>query len=183
MSRIGRQPIVISKDITVEIGKEVVIKKDKQVLKHWIPQHITVKQQDNMLFVERKGNDTKIRALHGLTRKLLYNLITGLQEPFKRVLIIKGIGYKAQVQGKKFILNVGYSHPVELSIPEGITVTVEGKADHVTLSGSNKKLVGEFAAEIRRIRTPEPYKGTGIRYDDERVRRKAGKAGAAAGKK
>ncbi|MFC1566713.1 50S ribosomal protein L6 [bacterium] len=182
MSRVGKKEIIVPKDINVELGEEIKITKGKDVLIAKVPSELNFKKQDNKIIVERSSNDRKMRSMHGLFRNLINNMISGLKNPFTKTLTIKGIGYKAQVSGKNLVLNVGYSHPVEFLIPEGINISIENKTNQVIISGINKANVGEVAAQIRRVRPPEPYKGTGIMYTGERIKRKAGKA-AASGKK
>jgi large subunit ribosomal protein L6 len=181
MSRIGKREIIVPQNVKVELGDTITISKDKHKLIFTVPDQISVKLQDNKLIVERKGETSKEKSLHGLTQKLLSNMIEGLVKPFTKTLAIHGIGFKAQVSGKVLILNVGFSHPVNFDIPEGIMITHDPKLNHVVVSGFDKLVVGEIAASIRRVRPPEPYKGTGIRYLGEKVRKKAGKAAATAG--
>jgi large subunit ribosomal protein L6 len=181
MSRIGKKEIIVPQGVKVELGDIITVSKDKHKLTCNVPKEITVKLQDNKLIVERKGETSKEKSLHGLTQRLLSNMIEGLVKPFTKTLAIHGIGFKAQVSGKVLTLNVGYSHPVNFDIPEDIVITYEPKANNIMISGFNKSKVGETAASIRRVRPPEPYKGTGIRYLNEKVRKKAGKAAATAG--
>lgn len=183
MSRIGKQPIHVANDVKVEVKDSLVtISKGKNIFTHEIPSNISVEFKDNVINVTRANDDRKARSLHGLIRKNIANTVIGLTTPFKKVLNIKGIGFKSQVTGKNLVLNVGYSHAVNFPIPDGINIEVDAKTNQVTITGENKCLVGETAAKIRDVRPPEPYKATGIAYIDERIIRKAGKA-ASAGKK
>lgn len=182
MSRIGKQEIIIPKDIHVEhTNARIVISKGNHRIEHAVPRGITVTMSDGKIVFTRASEVPRVRALHGLVRKLVYNAILGLQTPFKKVLSIHGIGYKAQVSGKQVAITVGYSHQVMFPIPDDIQITVDQKANNIIVTGFDKMKVGQVAAEIRDVKPPEPYKGTGIRYADEQIRRKAGKAGAGAG--
>lgn len=154
----------------------VTAKGPKGTLSQAIPQGITVSVQDNQIVVERAGDSKQDRAYHGLTWALLANMVQGVSTGFERKLELVGVGYRAQLQGKKLVINIGYSHPVEVEPPEGIEFEVPA-ANKITVKGIDKQLVGNTAAVIRDIRRPEPYKGKGIKYEDEVVRRKAGKAG------
>ncbi|MCP4482635.1 MAG: 50S ribosomal protein L6 [bacterium] len=177
MSRIGKKEITVPTSVKVDIGDKVVASNGKQSMEVAIPEKIKVNLADNIITVTRDSEDNQTKSLHGLTRSLLANAIHGFENPFKKELQIKGIGYKAAVKGKKLILNVGYSHPVELEIPTHITVKIDGsKGTELVISGVDNMVVGEFAAEIRDVRPPEPYKGTGIMYAGERIIRKAGKS-------
>ncbi len=177
MSRIGKRPIPIPSKVTVDIkGQQVTVKGPKGTLDRVLPDKVTVEQQGDTLEVQRQDESRISRQLHGLSRTLVANMVEGVSQGYAKHLDIQGIGYRAQVQGKKLILNVGYSNPVEIDPPEGIQLAVE-KNTQVTVSGINKEIVGNVAAQIRAVRPPEPYKGKGIRYKGEFVRRKAGKAG------
>ena len=177
MSRIGKQPIPVPANVTVDLGEdEVRVKGPKGELARSLPRQITIRREDNTLYVERSSDSTMDRSLHGLTRSLLANMVIGVTDGFTRRLEINGVGYRAAVSAGNLVLQVGYSHPVLYPAPEGISFAVQGNA--VTVSGFDKQLVGEVAAQIRRVRPPEPYKGKGIKYSDEVIRRKAGKAGA-----
>lgn len=179
MSRIGKMPVEIPPGVTVEIqGSTVTVKGPKGELTRTFHPDMEIVREDGRVLVRRPTDQRFHRALHGLTRALINNMVEGVSKGFKKELLIEGVGYRAELRGSKLVLHVGYSHPVEMEIPEGITVTVEargGKA--LTIEGIDKELVGEFAARVRRVRPPEPYKGKGIRYADEHIRRKAGKAG------
>ena len=179
MSRIGRMPIKVPENVTVEVGEDnhVVVQAGATRLERALPREIRVLQEDGELWVERPSDARQHRALHGLTRTLVANMVTGVTEGFTRRLEINGVGYRAQKVGDLVMFQVGYSHPVAFEAPPGVTVNVEGN-NRVVVSGSDKELVGETAARIRRIRPPEPYKGKGIKYAEETIRRKAGKAGA-----
>jgi large subunit ribosomal protein L6 len=177
MSRIGRQPIPVPANVTVDTSDEAVrVKGPKGELSRSLPKRITLRQESGTIYVERPSESNEDKALHGLTRTLLANMVTGVTDGFTRRLEINGVGYRAALSAGNLVLQVGYSHPVLYPAPDGITFAVQGNA--VTISGADKQLVGEVAAQIRRVRPPEPYKGKGIKYSDEVIRRKAGKAGA-----
>jgi large subunit ribosomal protein L6 len=177
MSRIGKRPIAIPDKVTVTInGQHVAVKGPKGQLERELPPQVTVAQEGNEIIVKRINESRVARQRHGLSRTLVANMVDGVSKGFEKRLEINGVGYRAQVQGRNLILNVGYSHPVEIAPPEGIQVAVE-KNTGVIVSGINKEEVGNTAAKIRDVRPPEPYKGKGIRYANEIVRRKAGKAG------
>lgn len=180
MSRIGIKPIPVPGGVTIEIGSgnDILVKGPKGQLSQKLSPRVDIVQEDSQLRVTRSTEQREVKALHGLTRSLLNNMVVGVTDGFTKVLEIQGVGYRAQMQGKNLVLNVGFSHPVNLVPPEGITYTVEGN-NRVTVSGIDKQVVGEEAARIRGVRPPEPYKGKGIRYAGEFVRRKAGKAGKA----
>jgi len=170
-------PITIPKNVTVTIeGNVVRAKSSKGELTERIPAEVEVELSDNVLTVKRKNDDKRSRAMHGLTRALLANMIKGLTEGFTKTLEIVGVGYRVQKSGNKIVLNVGYSHPVEVFETKDIKLDVEG-TNIIKVSGPSKQAVGQFAANIRSIRPPEPYKGKGIRYQDEVVLRKVGKTG------
>lgn len=178
MSRIGKLPIPIPDQVTAEIsGQHVTVKGPKGTLAREIPQPIAVKQEGNIIIVTPTDNSRIGRQRHGLCRTLVANMVDGVFKGFEKRLLIQGVGYRAQAQGKKLTLNVGYSKPVEMEMPDGIDVAVENRNTEVIVSGINKEIVGNVAATIRAVRPPEPYKGKGIRYSDEYVRRKAGKTG------
>ena len=176
MSRIGRMPIVVPAGVDVKIdGQHVTVKGGKAELSLDVHPDITVKLEDGQITVTRPSDDKNHRALHGLTRALIQNMVTGVHEGFTKTLEINGVGYRAQKAGKKLTLSLGYSHPVEMEDPAGIETVVEGNV--ITVKGIDKEKVGQFAAEIRDKRRPEPYKGKGIKYADEVIRRKVGKTG------
>ena len=178
MSRIGRMPITVPAGVTVSIadGNVVTVKGPKGELKRALRPEMIIKQEGSTITVERPSDDKLHRSLHGLTRTLLHNMIVGVTDGFKKELEVNGVGYRAQKQGNKLTLNLGYSHPVIMDDPEGITSTVEGQ-NVIIVSGIDKEKVGQYAAEIRSKRAPEPYKGKGIKYADEVIRRKVGKTG------
>jgi len=180
MSRIGVRPIAVPKTVQVEIGSgnAVRIKGPKGELAASFANQMKISQEDNLLRVERPNELRDNKALHGLTRSLLNNMVVGVTDGFTKVLEIQGVGYRANMDGKSLVLNVGYSHQVRMAPPDGITYLVEGN-NRVSIAGIDKQMVGEEAARIRGVRPPEPYKGKGIRYQGEFVRRKAGKAGKA----
>ena len=178
MSRIGRMPIPVPQGVTVEIKKNTVtVKGPKGELTRTFDPDMQIKLEDNQIIVRRPTDHRRHRALHGLTRALLNNMVEGVSKGFSRRLQIEGVGYRAEQQGANLVLNVGYSHPVVIEPPPGISFEVEKGYRSVVVSGIDKELVGEMAARIRRVRPPEPYKGKGIRYEGEYIRRKAGKAG------
>lgn len=177
MSRIGRQPIAISESVTVKKdGYNLVIKGPKGTLKWKFRPEIEVKVKGDKILVLRKKNDKLSRSLHGLTRSLVNNLIIGVTEGFSKTLKLVGTGYRVKKEGEKLVLSLGFSHPTVIEPVEGIELRVEGD-DTIIVSGIDKALVGQTAAKIRKIRPPEPYKGKGIRYENEEVRKKLGKAG------
>jgi len=177
MSRIGRAPIQVPNSVNVTLnGDAVSVKGPKGQMAHEVPPGITVRQEGTELLVERESDNRTHRSLHGLTRTLVNNMVVGVSDGFEKRLEIIGTGYRAQQSGNGLSISVGYSHPVVFMPPDGITLAMDGP--RVVVSGIDKQLVGEIAAKIRRIRPPEPYKGKGIRYMGEQVRRKAGKAGS-----
>jgi large subunit ribosomal protein L6 len=177
MSRIGKRPIPIPTKVTVELdGQHVAVKGPKGSLERTLPGKVTVQQEGDILQVLRQDESRTARERHGLCRTLVANMVEGVSKGFEKRLDIQGVGYRAQAQGSKLILNVGYSKPVEMTMPQGIQVAVENNTQ-VIVSGIDKEEVGNLAAKIRAVRPPEPYKGKGIRYLGEFVRRKAGKAG------
>ena len=179
MSRIGRLPIDIPAGVEVKIeeGNKVTVKGPKGTLEKCLPVEMTIKQEDNQVVVTRPNDLKKMKSLHGLTRSLIANMITGVSEGYEKKLEINGVGYRAAKQGKKLTLNLGYSHPVEMEDPEGIETVCDGQ-NKIIVKGISKEKVGQYAAEIRDKRRPEPYKGKGIKYADEVIRRKVGKTGA-----
>ena len=178
MSRIGRLPIDIPAGVGIKIeeNNKVTVKGPKGQLVKELPVEMTIKNENNQLIVERPNDLKRMKALHGLTRSLLNNMVVGVTEGYKKVLEINGVGYRGAKQGKKLTLSLGYSHPVEMEDPEGIEVTMDGQ-NLIIVSGIDKEKVGQYAAEIRAKRGPEPYKGKGIKYQDEVIRRKVGKTG------
>jgi large subunit ribosomal protein L6 len=177
MSRIGKRPIPVPNNVTVTItGQSVAVKGPKGELARTLPGEVEVLQEDGTILVNRRSESRPARQRHGLCRTLVANMVEGVSQGFQRKLEIQGVGYRAQVQGRNLILSVGYSHPVQIEPPDGIQLAVENNTN-VVVSGINKEIVGNIAAQIRAVRPPEPYKGKGIRYAGEMVRRKAGKAG------
>jgi len=177
MSRIGKKEIPLPKGVEVrQDGGAIVVKGPKGSLNTPIVTGITVKIEDNVVKFERGDEEGKTRAFHGLMRALVANNVRGVSEGFKRELDIVGVGYRAEVKGREVVFALGYSHPVRFSIPDGIEITVDAKTGHITITGIDKQKVGQVAAEIRSLRQPDPYKGKGIKYSDEVIRRKAGKA-------
>jgi len=178
MSRIGKKPIVIPQGVTVNIdGNTVRVKGPKGELVRELPRAMTVVEENGALVVKRPSDEIKDRALHGLTRSLLANMVTGVTTGYSKTLELVGVGYRAQKQGRKVQISIGYSHPVEYEPPADIELEVPSP-NKVVVKGADKEKVGAVAAEIRKIRGPEPYKGKGIRYENEHIHRKAGKAGA-----
>ena len=177
MSRIGRMPVVIPAGVTVDIaeGNKVTVKGAKGTLVRELPVEMEIKIEDGHVVVTRPNDLKKMKSLHGLTRTLVANMVTGVTKGYEKVLEINGVGYRAQKQGKKLVLSLGYSHPVEMEDPEGLETTVDG--NKIVVKGISKEKVGQYAAEIREKRAPEPYKGKGIKYADEVIRRKVGKTG------
>ncbi len=177
MSRIGKQPISVPDKVSVSLnGLAVTVKGPKGELNRTLPDGVTISQVDNNIVVSPVNDKRKSRERHGLCRTLVANMIEGVSKGFNRKLEIVGVGSRAQVKGKTLVVSAGYSHPVEVVPPEGITFTVANNTN-VTVSGADKELVGNEAAKIRAIRPPEPYKGKGIKYEGERILRKAGKSG------
>lgn len=178
MSRIGRMPIAVPAGVTVTIAEnnKVTVKGPKGTLERVLPAEITIREEDGQIKVERPNDLKKFKSLHGLTRTLVANMVHGVTEGYEKVLEVNGVGYRAQKQGKKLILSLGYSHPVEVEDPEGLESVLEGQ-NKITIKGIDKEKVGQYAAEIRDKRRPEPYKGKGIKYADEVIRRKVGKTG------
>ena len=177
MSRIGRLPVVVPAGVTVEVKENncVVVKGSKGTLERNLPVEMDIKVEDGHVVVTRPNDLKKMKALHGLTRTLIHNMVVGVSEGYEKVLEVNGVGYRAQKQGKKLVLSLGYSHPVEMEDPEGLETTVDG--NKITVKGISKEKVGQYAAEIREKRRPEPYKGKGIKYADEVIRRKVRKTG------
>jgi large subunit ribosomal protein L6 len=180
MSRIGRKPITIPSGVNVAVAdnNEITVKGPKGELSYTAPEALTVEIADGSLLVSRPDDQRDHRSLHGLSRTLINNMVVGVTDGFRKNLEIQGVGYRAAMDGQVLVLNVGFSHPVRFSPPEGIAYALDGQT-RIAVSGIDKQAVGEEAARIRRVRPPEPYKGKGIRYEGEVVRRKAGKAGKA----
>jgi len=181
MSRVGKKPIPIPDKTKVEInGQDITVTGPKGTLSRRIHEDMAAAIEENQLVVTRPSDQKRHRALHGLTRALLNNMVEGVSVGFKRVLEIRGVGYRAEMKGNLLSMALGYSHPIIMAPPEGISITVEPKENKVTVEGIDKELVGQVAAKIRSFRKPEPYKGKGVRYLDEFVRTKAGKTAGAA---
>ncbi len=177
MSRIGRMPVAIPAGVTVEVaeGNVVTVKGSKGTLVRTLPAEMEIKVEDGHVVVSRPNDLKKMKSLHGLTRTLIHNMVIGVSEGYTKTLEVNGVGYRAAKAGKKLTLTLGYSHPVEMDDPEGIETKVDG--NKIIVSGISKEKVGQYAAEIREKRKPEPYKGKGIKYADEVIRRKVGKTG------
>ena len=177
MSRIGRMPIAVPAGVTVDIAEnnKVTVKGPKGTLERVLPVEMDIKLEADVITVSRPNDLKKMKSLHGLTRTLIHNMIIGVTEGYVKDLEVNGVGYRAQKQGNKLVLALGYSHPVEMVDPEGIEVKVDG--NKISVVGIDKEKVGQYAAEIREKRAPEPYKGKGIKYVDETIRRKVGKTG------
>ena len=177
MSRIGRLPVVVPAGVEVTIAEnnEVTVKGPKGTLEKALPREMDIKLEDGHVVVTRPSDLKKMKSLHGLTRTLIQNMVIGVSEGYEKVLEVNGVGYRAAKQGKKLVLSLGYSHPVEMEDPEGLESAVDG--NKIIVKGIDKERVGQYAAEIRDKRRPEPYKGKGIKYADEVIRRKVGKTG------
>lgn len=177
MSRVGKMPIEVPSGVEIRIdGAAVTVKGSKGELSRTFNDRVEIRQEDGLLTLTRDGDSPQSKALHGLSRALLFNMVQGVSEGFTKVLEIQGVGYRAALKGTDVELQVGFSHPVNVEAPEGITFEVP-EPTRIIVSGIDKEKVGQVAADIRKVRPPEPYKGKGIRYSGERVRRKAGKAG------
>lgn len=184
MSRVGRLPVTVPSGVQVDIqGLNVRVKGPKGQMERTFAQGVTIKMEDGSVVVQRESEAPTIRAMHGTARALINNMVTGVSTGFTRVMEIDGVGYRAEMSGKNLMLYVGYSHPVQVPPPDGITFDVDTKTRQVKVSGFDKEQVGQVAANIRSIRPPEPYHGKGIRYAGEKIRRKAGKSGKGKGKK
>lgn len=183
MSRIGRKPVAIPSGVTVTVASScVTVKGQKGELKYVFLPEVTVKMDGNQVVIGRVSDSNDARARHGLTRQLIANMVRGVSEGYRKTLEVIGVGYKVQIQGKKLTLSLGFSHPVSFAIPEGIQITQDEKNKNlISIHGIDCQLVGQVAANIRSFRIPEPYKGKGIRYSDEVVRRKPGKAAVGKG--
>ena len=178
MSRIGKMPIAIPAGVTVEIAEnnKVTVKGPKGTLERVLPSEMDIKMEGSEIVVSRPNDLKKMKSLHGLTRTLINNMVIGVTEGYEKKLEVNGVGYRAQKQGKKLVLSLGYSHPVEMEDPEGLETVLYGQ-NIIVVKGIDKEKVGQYAAEIRAKRAPEPYKGKGIKYADEVIRRKVGKTG------
>ena len=178
MSRIGRMPVVIPKGVEVKAdGGQVRVKGPKGELSSAIPAGLTVSVAEGQVKIARGSDEPHARAVHGLLRSLVANNVEGVTKGFTRELEISGVGYKAEVKGKSVVFSLGYSHPVDFPIPEGIAIAIDAKAGKMTVTGADKQRVGQTAAEIRKLRVPDPYKAKGIKYAGETIKRKVGKAG------
>lgn len=178
MSRIGRLPVVVPPRVEVDIkGTHIKVKGPKGMLEYTFPEGITFVLEDGVINVSRPSDARIHRALHGTTRALIQNMVTGVSTGFERILEINGVGYRAEAQGDKLILNLGYSHPIEINAPDGISFETDPKTRQIKVLGSDKQKVGQMADFIRKQRPPEPYLGKGIKYLEEKIRRKAGKSG------
>ncbi len=177
MSRIGRLPVAVPAGVEVKIsdGNLVTVKGPKGTLERALPAEMEIKLEDGHVVVARPNDLKRMKALHGLTRSLIHNMVVGVSEGYKKELEVNGVGYRAAKQGKKLTLNLGYSHPIEMEDPEGVESAVEG--NKIIITGISKEKVGQYAADIRDKRRPEPYKGKGIKYSTEVIRRKVGKTG------
>ena len=178
MSRIGRMPIAIPAGVTVEVAEnnKVTVKGPKGTLERVLPSEMTIKLEGSEIVVTRPNDLKKMKSLHGLTRTLIFNMVVGVTDGYEKVLEVNGVGYRAAKKGKTLTLSLGYSHPVEMEDPEGIETVLDGQ-NKIIVKGIDKEKVGQYAAEIREKRAPEPYKGKGIKYADEVIRRKVGKTG------
>lgn len=180
MSRIGRLPVIIPDGVEVKInGSEIRVKGPKGEMQRLFSPLVSVEIEDNQVVVTRSSDEATVRSLHGTTRALINNMITGVSTGFAKVLEVQGVGYRVEQTGDNITLHVGYSHPVVIEPPEGITFEVDNRTRQLKVTGYDKEVVGQIAANIREVRPPEPYKGKGIRYLNERVRRKAGKTARA----
>lgn len=178
MSRIGRMPVVVPQGVEVKIkGSHVYVKGPKGEMQHTFPASMDISFENQRIEVKRPSDERSHRSLHGMTRALINNMVVGVSSGFEKVLEVNGVGYRAELEGNNLVLNVGYSHPVVVEPPTGIAFDVETRSRQIKVIGYDKVKVGQVAADIRKIRPPEPYKGKGIKYLEERIRRKAGKAG------
>jgi large subunit ribosomal protein L6 len=178
VSRIGRMPVVVPAGVTVDIkGSNIRVKGPKGELARTLPGSMQISLEDGQILVNRPDDQPSHRALHGMTRALIANMVEGVSTGFQKILEVNGVGYRAEMSGKNLVLYVGYSHPVTVEPPEGISFETDARTRQVKVLGADKEQVGQVSANIREIRPPEPYKGKGIKYLDEKIRRKAGKAG------
>ena len=181
MSRVGRMPVVLPAGVQIELnGSNVSVKGPKGEMKRTFSSLIGIAMENGQVIITRNSEQPAERALHGTTRAVLANMVQGVSAGFERILEIEGVGYRAEMNGKNLVLNMGFSHPVEMEPPAGISFDVETKARLVFVRGFDKELVGQTAANVRNVRPPEPYHGKGLHYQGEKIRRKAGKAGKAA---
>jgi len=178
VSRIGRMPIVVPENVEVDIrGSSVRVKGPKGEMNRTFPPSMQITLNEGVIEVKRSTDEGRDRSLHGMTRALINNMVVGVSVGFERILEVNGVGYRAEVQGNNLVLNVGYSHPVVIEPPSGISYEADMKTRQIKVKGHDKELVGQIAADIRKVRPPEPYQGKGIKYLEEKIRRKAGKAG------
>jgi len=178
VSRVGRKPVSLPKGVQIDVkGLTVKVKGPKGELSRTFAAPVAIAMEGADLVVTRPSDAPAVRALHGTTRALIQNMVTGVNQGFSKALVVEGVGYRAEMKGKQLVMALGYSHPVPVDPPDGISFAVDEKTKTITISGIDKELVGQVAADLRSWRPPEPYKGKGLRYSDERVRRKAGKAG------
>jgi len=178
VSRIGRLPVEVPDGVEIKVkGSYVHVKGPKGELSHTFPSEMKIKFENGQIVVKRPSDQKEHKALHGMTRAIINNMVTGVSQGFEKILEINGVGYRAELEGKTLVLSVGYSHTVPIEPPEGITFDVDARTRQIKIMGYDKQVVGQIASEIRKVRPPEPYKGKGIKYIDERIRRKAGKAG------
>jgi len=178
VSRIGRMPVVIPKGVEVDIkGSYVHVKGPKGEMQRTFPADMEIVVEDGQVKVLRSTDESRQRALHGMTRALISNMVVGVSTGFEKILEVNGVGYRAEVQGTNLVLYVGYSHPVVIEPPSGISFDWDARSRQIKVLGYDKEMVGQIAANIRQVRSPEPYKGKGIKYLEEKIRRKAGKAG------
>ncbi len=178
MSRIGKQPVVIPNKVQVTIeGHEITVKGPKGELTALMHPAMTITKDGDAVKVARPDDERQNRALHGLTRALINNMVRGVSTGFRKTLVIAGVGYRGEMNGKKLVLYLGFSHPIEVEPPTGISFSIEERGTVIHIDGIDRQVVGQVAANIRKIRPPEPYRGKGVRYNTETIRRKAGKAG------
>ncbi len=179
MSRIGRMPIAVPAGVTVDIAEnnKVTVKGPKGTLERVLPKEMIIKLEGSEIIVTRPNELKKMKSLHGLTRTLINNMVVGVTDGYTKILEVNGVGYRVSKNGKELTLNLGYSHPVVMTDPEGVESTVEANTNKILVTGIDKEKVGQYAAEIREKRAPEPYKGKGIKYSTETIRRKVGKTG------
>jgi large subunit ribosomal protein L6 len=181
VSRVGKKPVTVPKGVEVSVeGLTVKVKGPKGELSRTFVPPVSIEMQGAEVHVLRPSDAPTVRALHGTTRALIQNMVTGVSQGFTKALVVEGVGYRAEVKGKQLVMALGYSHPVPVDPPPGISFAVDEKTKTITITGIDKEVVGQVAADLRSWRPPEPYKGKGLRYSDEHVRRKAGKAGKAA---
>jgi large subunit ribosomal protein L6 len=178
MSRIGRMPIRIPDGVTISVGNGMVTVKGTkgELSQDYHKSFVKINLEDKVCTIERNSESKQAKSMHGLYRKLIHNMVVGVSEGFTKVLLVNGVGYRAELRDDVLVLNLGYSNPIEYPVPEGITISVEGN-NRIIVSGADRQQIGQVSAEIRRFRPPEPYKGKGIRYENEYVRRKIGKTG------